>query len=96
MPENMEEYDDTHTLIAYRLGRLEKQLEENNRGTVSRFENLTLKLEGLGDIEKYARENRIRIEMLEKSRERLVGVISVVATGLIMILADIFFGIVGG
>lgn len=85
--------NDDDILISYRLGRLEKQLEEYERNNVVRHEAFIVKLEGLGKLEKFAAENRIRIEMLEKSRDRLIGVVSVLATGTVMVVVQMLFGV---
>jgi hypothetical protein len=85
--------DDVETLVSYRLGRLEKQIENVEKSNVLRHESLVLKLEKLGDLEKFAAENRLRIELLEKSRERLIGVVSIVATGTVMLIVQMMFGV---
>jgi len=85
--------DDVETLVSYRLGRLEKQIENVEKSNVLRHESLVIKLEKLGDLEKFAAENRLRIELLEKSRERLIGVISIVATGTVMLTVQMIFGV---
>lgn len=85
--------DDVETLVSYRLGRLEKQIETVDKSNATRHESLVLKLEKLGDLEKFAAENRLRIELLEKSRERLIGVVSIVATGTIMLTVQMIFGV---
>lgn len=89
----MEDSQDVETLVSYRLGRLEKQAEEYERSNVVRHESLVLKLAALNDLEKFAAENRIRIEMLEKSRDRLIGVVSIIGTGTIMVTVQMIFGV---
>lgn len=83
---------DDRTLVAYRLGRLEKQVEESNRQNVARHESLIIRLDDLNRISQFASENRLRIEMLEKSRDRLIGALAVVATGTIMLAIQTVLG----
>jgi ATP-dependent helicase YprA (DUF1998 family) len=90
------ESDDVETLVSYRLGRLEKQIEANERGSIVRHESLVLKLEKLSELDSYSKENRLRIEMLEKSRDRLIGVVSVLGTGVTMVIVQMIFGLFGG
>lgn len=84
---------DVETLVSYRLGRLEKQLEEYERSNIVRHENLVFKLEGLNEVNAHSKENRLRIEMLEKSRDRLIGVVSVLGTGTVMVIVQMIFGV---
>ncbi len=88
--------DENEILISYRLGRLEKQVEEADRNSTARHSDLVMKLEAFGKLEKFAAENRIRIEMLEKSRDRMIGVVSVIGTGVVMVFVQMIFGLFGG
>lgn len=61
-------------LTAWRLGRVEKSLE-----------TLNSKLDTIGSVKETVIVHSEKIASLEKSRDRLIAAISVLATGLIML-----------
>lgn len=87
------ENNNVEGLISYRLGRLEKQIEESEKSNILRHDSLLFKLEGLGRLERVGAENRLRIEILEKSRDRLIGVTSILATGVTLTIVQMLFGV---
>lgn len=62
-------------LVAWRLGRLEKALEE-----------LAKKFDAFQDLSKAVTINTEKIASLEKSRDRLIAALSIVSTGLIALV----------
>lgn len=67
-------------LTAWRLGRVEKSLE-----------TLSSKLDYIGSIKETVIVHSEKIASLEKSRDRLIAAISVLATGLVMLGLERFF-----
>lgn len=76
---------DGETLTAWRLGRVEKALEE-----------LGKKLDTIGSIKETVIVHSEKIASLERSRDRLIAAISVLATGFVMMAVQQAFQIFGG
>jgi hypothetical protein len=82
--DNLEIVPEGETLMAYRLGRVERSLEELNR-----------KLDSIADIRTQVLTNSLKITSLEKSRDRLIAGVSVIGTGVIMLSLQTLFDIIG-
>lgn len=64
-------------IVAYRLGEVEKTVKETNS-----------KLDGLLEIRNDIAINSLKIANLEKSRDRLITVISLLGTGVVMLFLE--------
>jgi type IV secretory pathway component VirB8 len=73
------------SLTAWRMGRVEKALEELGR-----------KLDQIGSIKETVIVHSEKIASLERSRDRLIAAISVLATGFVMMAVQQAFSIFGG
>lgn len=83
-----DEKDDSgnKSLVAYRLGKVEKGLELSHRMSVQRDDKILAKLDEVSKLGEKVAQNTWRIGNLEKSRDRLVAATSVTATGLAIAL----------
>lgn len=83
-----DEKDDSgnKSLVAYRLGKVEKGLELSHRMSVQRDDKILAKLDEVSKLGERVAQNTWRIGNLEKSRDRLVAATSVTATGLAIAL----------
>lgn len=81
-------------LIAYRLGRVEKAVEQVERNNTAQNEKLLTKLESFGEIREQVVKNTIVIESLLRSRDRLITAVAAVATGMVMIILEQVFNFV--
>lgn len=71
------------TLTAWRLGRVERSLEE-----------IAKKLDTFANLREVLVVHSEKIASLERSRDRLIAGISVVATGTVMLILNLFFEVV--
>lgn len=74
---------DQKSLIAYRVGRLEKAVE-----------NVATKVDLMNETKDQVNENTIRIAYLEKSRDRLIAGLSIVATTVVAVIIMQILGVV--
>lgn len=81
----VEEVPDHQSVISYRLGQVESAVRSNN-------ETVNKKLDTITGITTDVTTLRIRVESLEKSRDRLIGLVSALMVGLIVLAIQIYFG----
>lgn len=80
------------SLIAYRLGRVEKAVELNNQHAVDRDEKLMTKLESFTVLTTAVSTHTLRIEALETSRRNMVNYLAGVSITLLGVVVSLLVG----
>lgn len=82
------------SLVAWRLGRLEKAVDQINNLSISRDEKIIEKLEQIGEVAQKVSQNTWRIQSLEASRSNIYRFISGIASAVILIVLEMIFNLV--
>lgn len=84
----------TQSLIAYRLGRVEKAVDSINAASVARDDRILDKMEAIGQLAGEIASNKYRIATLESKFANINKFLTGVAISLVAVVAQILFDIV--
>lgn len=80
--------DENTSLVAWRLGRVEKAVEKVEENNTNQNKALMDKLDSFGEIKEQVVKNTINIDSLLTSRSRMIAMVSVLATGVFILLVE--------
>lgn len=89
-----EETPKGESLVAWRLGRLEKAVDQINSLSIGRDEKIIEKLEQISEIAQKVSQNTWRIQSLEASRNSIYRFLSGLASAVILIILEMVFDII--
>lgn len=78
-------------LVAYRLGRLEKAVEQINTLSIARDDKILVELGKVGEISQKVSQNTWRINSLESSRTSIYRFLSGLASAILILGAQVIF-----
>lgn len=81
-------------LVAWRLGRLEKAVDQINTHSIARDEKIIEKLEQIGEVAQKVSQNTWRIASLEASRANIYRFLSGIASAVFLIILEMVFNLV--
>lgn len=84
----------TQSLIAYRLGRVEKAVDSINTASVARDDRILDKMEAIGSLAGEIASNKYRISSLEQKFANINKFLTGVAISLVAVVAQLLFDIV--
>lgn len=85
---------DTPALVAYRLGRLEKAVDQINRHSIERDEKILDKLEFLGALTERVGRNEWRLDSLETSRTKQYQFLTAIALAVTAVIIELIFNLI--
>ena len=85
---------DGESLVAWRLGRLEKAVDQINTHSIARDEKIIEKLEQIGEVSQKVSQNTWRIQSLESSRSSIYKFLTGIASAVTLIILEMIFNLI--
>lgn len=85
---------DNKSLIAYRLGRVEKLVETIDSSSVTRDNAILAKIDGISKLSDTVNRNTYRLDTIESKFANFNRIMTGVIIAVVAIVAEIFFNII--